>query len=259
MPAEQEITVTEVQEMIQSVSDRPDPLLEMVLSDIQRAVGGGRAVETDKMTAGTSSLASAEAKPGGRQGGSDSPVCIFFRYIRHSFTINHAFIQRGISHGKRPKKVEDFLGLTGKIGRLYATPVLETQKNFLGHMQKVALGQKSAEGTIPENPRQAWISYGTDFTRRSVLFWDVMRESGNNYIEHVREDKPPHPAFEWEMISDVYTRTAGIKANGQVIVRLVQEDVGPLGIFISGKVARKERREIIEAPGISGMPGTVTR
>ncbi len=56
---------------------------------------------------------------------------------------------------------------------------------------------------------------------------------------------PPQQAINW--ISDVYSSTAEIKANGQVIVALVQEDVGHLAIFVSGKVVRKEHAEIIEA------------
>jgi hypothetical protein len=56
---------------------------------------------------------------------------------------------------------------------------------------------------------------------------------------------PPQQAMNW--IADVYSSTAEIKANGQVIVGLVQEDVGHLGIFVSGKIAQKEHTEIIEA------------
>ncbi len=56
---------------------------------------------------------------------------------------------------------------------------------------------------------------------------------------------PPQQAVNW--IGDVYSSTAEIKANGQVIVGLVHEDVGHLGIFVSGKVAQKEHTEIVEA------------
>jgi hypothetical protein len=44
---------------------------------------------------------------------------------------------------------------------------------------------------------------------------------------------------------DVYGSTAEIKANGQVIVGLLHEDIGHLGIFVSGKVARKEHAQIV--------------
>ena len=70
---------------------------------------------------------------------------------------------------------------------------------------------------------------------------------------------PPQQAFNW--VADVYGSTEEIKARGQVIVGLMHEDVGHLGIFVSGKVAKKEGTEIasvlksIEAlpPGLYGM------
>ncbi|HUH94544.1 MAG TPA: DUF3141 domain-containing protein [Casimicrobiaceae bacterium] len=70
---------------------------------------------------------------------------------------------------------------------------------------------------------------------------------------------PPQQAFNW--VADVYGSTEEIKANGQVIVGLMHEDVGHLGIFVSGKVAKKEGAQIasvlesIEAlpPGLYGM------
>ena len=70
---------------------------------------------------------------------------------------------------------------------------------------------------------------------------------------------PPQQAFNW--VADVYGSTEEIKACGQVIVALMQEEVGHLGIFVSGKVARKEGTQIasvlksIEAlpPGLYGM------
>ncbi len=55
---------------------------------------------------------------------------------------------------------------------------------------------------------------------------------------------PPQQALNW--IADVYSSTEEIKANGQVIVGLVEEEVGHLGIFVSGRVATKEHAEIVE-------------
>ncbi|HZZ94603.1 MAG TPA: DUF3141 domain-containing protein [Usitatibacter sp.] len=54
---------------------------------------------------------------------------------------------------------------------------------------------------------------------------------------------PPQQAFNW--VGDVYGSTEEIKANGQVIVGLVHEDIGHLGIFVSGKVAKKEHAQIV--------------
>jgi pimeloyl-ACP methyl ester carboxylesterase len=70
---------------------------------------------------------------------------------------------------------------------------------------------------------------------------------------------PPQQAFNW--VADVYGSTEEIKARGQVIVGLMHEEVGHLGIFVSGKVAKKEHAQIVSvmksiellAPGLYGM------
>jgi pimeloyl-ACP methyl ester carboxylesterase len=73
---------------------------------------------------------------------------------------------------------------------------------------------------------------------------------------------PPQQAFNW--VADVFRTTEEIKAGGHVIVGLVHEDAGHLGIFVSGKVAQKETRKLVEVmeaiellqPGIYGMEFT---
>ncbi len=70
---------------------------------------------------------------------------------------------------------------------------------------------------------------------------------------------PPQQAFNW--VADVYGSTEEIKANGQVIVGLLHQDIGHLGIFVSGKVAKKEHAQIVSVmdsiealpPGLYGM------
>jgi hypothetical protein len=55
---------------------------------------------------------------------------------------------------------------------------------------------------------------------------------------------PPQQAFNW--VADVYGSTEEIKARGQVIVGLMHQNIGHLGIFVSGKVAKKEHAQIVE-------------
>jgi hypothetical protein len=70
---------------------------------------------------------------------------------------------------------------------------------------------------------------------------------------------PPQQAFNW--VADVYGSTDEIKARGQVIVGLLHQDVGHLGIFVSGRVAKKEYTELVSVlksiealpPGLYGM------
>ncbi len=55
---------------------------------------------------------------------------------------------------------------------------------------------------------------------------------------------PPQQAFNW--IGDLYSSTEEIKAAGQTIIGLLHEDIGHLGIFVSGAVAKKEHAQIVE-------------
>jgi hypothetical protein len=70
---------------------------------------------------------------------------------------------------------------------------------------------------------------------------------------------PPQQAYNW--VADVYGSTEEIKARGQTIVGLLHQDVGHLGIFVSGRVAKKEHAQIVSVmksiealpPGLYGM------
>ena len=59
---------------------------------------------------------------------------------------------------------------------------------------------------------------------------------------------PPQQALNW--IVKVYGTVDEIKRNGQVIVYMLHEKIGHLGIFVSGSVADKEHKEIISNVGM---------
>jgi len=103
---------------------------------------------------------------------------------------------------QRTNKAADLFNLMKKVGRLYTIRVQNAQKSFLECIHKAAMDPKLSETAATNNPLQAWVSYATDFTQRTVLFWDVLRERGNIYIEHVKEGSPPLLSFTWEMIAD---------------------------------------------------------
>jgi len=112
--------------------------------------------------------------------------------------------------------------------------------------QNLFVGNKLWSGTMKGGPAGA-------LDLRQIKVPIVMFASMGDNIT------PPQQAFNW--VADVYGSTEEIKARGQVIVGLMQEEVGHLGIFVSGKVARKEGTQIasvlksIEAlpPGLYGM------
>ncbi|MFY9942219.1 MAG: DUF3141 domain-containing protein, partial [Desulfobacterales bacterium] len=54
--------------------------------------------------------------------------------------------------------------------------------------------------TTPLNWIQDAFPYGVDAAQRTILFWDVMRQRGNNYLAHLRRGQPPVLIFEYEGI-----------------------------------------------------------
>jgi len=112
--------------------------------------------------------------------------------------------------------------------------------------QNLFVGNKLWSGAVKAGPSKG-------FDLRDIKVPIVLFASAGDNIT------PPQQAFNW--VADVYGSTEEIKARGQVIVGLMQEEVGHLGIFVSGKVAKKEGTQIasvlksIEAlpPGLYGM------
>lgn len=45
-------------------------------------------------------------------------------------------------------------------------------------------------------------AYATDAAQRWLLFWDVMRQAGNNFVEHERAGCPPVLIFDYETVVD---------------------------------------------------------
>lgn len=64
---------------------------------------------------------------------------------------------------------------------------------------------------------------------------------------------PPQQALNW--ILDVYDSVDDIRASGQVIIYMLHESIGHLGIFVSAKVAKREHRAMIDnLDVISALP-----
>src|SRR5512139_3392178 len=59
----------------------------------------------------------------------------------------------------------------------------------------------SSSWSMPQLAAQAF-SYWIDSFQRTVLFWDVLRERGNTFLEHEKEGKPPVLVFDYDMVVD---------------------------------------------------------
>jgi len=70
---------------------------------------------------------------------------------------------------------------------------------------KQAFSENVLEAEQPPTPWSGlagWYDYSVDFAQRSILFWDTMRQRGNNYVEHTAEGMPPVLHFDCEMVLD---------------------------------------------------------
>lgn len=113
-------------------------------------------------------------------------------------------------------------------------------------VENLFIGDRFARGEISAGK-------GATFNMRAIKSPVIVFASAGDNIT------PPGQALRW--IADVYRHEQEIKALGQTIVYLVHDDIGHLGIFVSGKVANKEHAEIANtlemieavAPGLYEM------
>ena len=92
---------------------------------------------------------------------------------------------------------------------------------------------------ISDELEQGYLKLGPDSFINLKNFKDpivIFASKGDNIT-------PPQQALNW--ITSVYKDVEEIKKCGQVIVYLLHDSIGHLGIFVSSKVNRKEHKEII--------------
>jgi pimeloyl-ACP methyl ester carboxylesterase len=130
-----------------------------------------------------------------------------------------------------PKRFLDF-------ERWWGSPVLFNQAEIESVVDDLFIGN-SLSGN---NPRKgAWVDL-----RRIEAPVVVFCSSGDNIT-------PPQQALNW--IADIYPTDLSLHSAGRTIVYLKHATIGHLGIFVSGKVARREHRELIGAvEAIQALP-----
>src|SRR5688572_13346976 len=60
----------------------------------------------------------------------------------------------------------------------------------------------SPAGQTPSIDPLGWYKYFVDATQRSILFWDTLRQRGNNFIENSAEGLKPVLHFDYETVLD---------------------------------------------------------
>jgi pimeloyl-ACP methyl ester carboxylesterase len=125
-------------------------------------------------------------------------------------------------------------------------------------VENLFIGDRFARGEISAGPASRAGGASATFDMRAIRSPIVVFASAGDNIT------PPGQALRW--IADVYRDEKEIRKLGQTIVYLVHDEIGHLGIFVSGKVANREHAEIANtldmiealAPGLYEMRITDT-
>lgn len=100
----------------------------------------------------------------------------------------------------------DMMKVYGRVAEIYRLRLGEAVAAYGASMRGAASAFASA--ARPQDPAAAWrdaVSYSLDAAQRTLIFWDTMRQRGNNWIAHEKAGKPPLLAFDYEMIADART------------------------------------------------------
>ncbi|MCB8819416.1 DUF3141 domain-containing protein [Microvirga rosea] len=144
-----------------------------------------------------------------------------------------------------------------ELGRVQTKVTEVYQERYAKAVQRYLDAVKAAseplrDGSVRSaSPLDLWrdaSTYWLDFTQRSILFWDTLRQRGNNWLEHEKAGKPPLLDFEWEMVADARTFERPVN---YALVRIIPPD---------GIETDPERRPFViidpragHGPGIGGF------
>ena len=123
--------------------------------------------------------------------------------------------------------------IAAKVARLFQTRAKLAQERFSERVQKAYEEQVAALTAKPMSPWDIWTSgahYAVDFAQRSVLFWDTLRQRGNNFVERTRQGLPPVLHFDYEMVLDGRTLERPVN---YALVRIVP----PEGVTVDAEAA----------------------
>ena len=134
-----------------------------------------------------------------------------------------------------------------KVSVVFQTRAKLAQERFIDRVRKAFSDNVADLVSKPVAPWDAWTQwygYAVDFAQRSVLFWDTLRERGNNYVKHVSEGMPPVLHFKYETVLDAREFTPPVN---YALVRIIP----PEGV----KVDPKRRPYVIIDPRAGHGPG----
>ena len=105
----------------------------------------------------------------------------------------------------QPNQLEETAGLSAKITRVFQKRAQLAFDRFSKTSTKVFEAQSAKPGFAPLAAWHSgidWWDYSVDLAQRSILFWDTLRQRGDNFLAHEKAGKPPVLHFEYVIVLD---------------------------------------------------------
>ncbi|HQR54253.1 MAG TPA: DUF3141 domain-containing protein, partial [Burkholderiales bacterium] len=137
--------------------------------------------------------------------------------------------------------------IASRVGQVMQKRMESARQRFTTRVQGAYAENVAGLATTPKSPWEVWTDwarYGVDFAQRSVLFWDTMRQRGNQFVEHERQGPPPVLHFEYEVLLDARTFE---KPVNYALLRIIP----PAGVTVDAK----RRPYVIIDPRAGHGPG----
>src|SRR5438045_738825 len=93
--------------------------------------------------------------------------------------------------------------ISTKVSVLFQKRAKIAQEHFAEQMQKAVEQNLRPLLTNPvaaANIWPDWCTYAVDAVQRSILFWDTIRQRGNNFVEHASKGLSPVLHFAYETV-----------------------------------------------------------
>ena len=99
-------------------------------------------------------------------------------------------------------KIAGTIEISARVSSELQKHLAVARERFDARVKKARTAGANAQAAMHANPWRFWCNYAADSAQRSVLFWDVLRQRGNQFIEHERAGMPSVLHFESEIIMD---------------------------------------------------------
>ncbi len=92
--------------------------------------------------------------------------------------------------------------MSARVSTVLEKRLAAARERFDERVKKVRAASPDAQASMQAGSWDFWSRYASDTAQRCVLFWDVLRQRGNNFIAHERAGMPPVLHFESETLMD---------------------------------------------------------